>query len=161
MQVRAIVEATSELLGEGVKAEPEIMIPLVAHVRELEVLRRETLAATAEVAARYGLTIRPLVGTMIELPRAALTANQIAREADFFSLEPTISPRRCSVSAATIRVSSCPHTSSATSCQSIRSSPLIRTVSVSSCGLPCNAVDRRGLTSRLGSVANTAATQIP
>ena len=85
MQVRAIVEATSELLGEGVKAEPEIMIPLVAHVRELEVLRRETLAATAEVAARYGLTIRPLVGTMIELPRAALTANQIARAADFFS----------------------------------------------------------------------------
>ena len=85
MQVRAIVEATSELLGEGVKVEPEIMIPLVAHVRELEVLRRETLAATAEVAARYGLTIRPLVGTMIELPRAALTANQIARAADFFS----------------------------------------------------------------------------
>ena len=85
MQVRAIIEATSELLGEGVKAEPEIMIPLVGHRRELEVLRGETLAATAEVAARYGRTIRPLVGTMVELPRAALTANEIAREADFFS----------------------------------------------------------------------------
>jgi pyruvate,orthophosphate dikinase len=85
MQVRAIVEATCELRKEGVQVEPEIMIPLVAHVRELERLRREANAVIEEVSSRYGLRLRLPIGTMIELPRAALTANEIATSADFFS----------------------------------------------------------------------------
>ncbi len=86
MQVRAIVEAACELWRERVKAEPEIMIPLVAGVRELEILRRETLAIIDEVTQKYGIKrAKAPVGTMIELPRAALTADEIATQADFFS----------------------------------------------------------------------------
>jgi pyruvate,orthophosphate dikinase len=85
MQVKAIVAATCELRHEGIKVEPEIMIPLVGHVRELEVLRRETLAAVEEESSRYGQKTAVQVGTMVELPRAALTADQIAVQADFFS----------------------------------------------------------------------------
>jgi pyruvate,orthophosphate dikinase len=85
MQVRAIVEATCELRKEGVRVEPEIMIPLVAHVHELERLRRESVAVVEEISKSYGLRLKVPIGTMIELPRAALTANEIARCADFFS----------------------------------------------------------------------------
>ncbi len=85
MQVRAIMEATCELRRDGVKVEPEIMIPLVAHARELELLRSEVLAVAAEVAKRYGVKGDVSVGTMVELPRAALTAGEVARVADFFS----------------------------------------------------------------------------
>jgi pyruvate,orthophosphate dikinase len=85
MQVRAIVEATCELRRQKVKVHPEIMIPLVGDVKELEVLRRETLAAIKDAAAQYKMKVEPPIGTMIELPRAALTAGKIAAEADFFS----------------------------------------------------------------------------
>jgi pyruvate,orthophosphate dikinase len=85
MQVRAIGEATAELRRQGIKVEPEIMIPLVGLVKELAVLRRETLAVLAEVSTQYGIKLTLPIGTMIELPRAALTADEIAREADFFS----------------------------------------------------------------------------
>ncbi len=85
MQVRAIVEATCELRREGVRVHPEIMIPLVATARELEVLRAEVVAAAADAAARYKRTLQPPIGTMIELPRAALRAADIAQFADFFS----------------------------------------------------------------------------
>ena len=85
MQVRAIIEATCELRKEGVRVEPEIMIPLVAHVHELDRLRGQASAVIEEVSNRYGLRLRVPIGTMIELPRAALTANEIARCADFFS----------------------------------------------------------------------------
>jgi pyruvate,orthophosphate dikinase len=85
MQVRAIVEATCELRREGVKVLPEIMIPLVGDRRELEVLRREVLAATKQAAERYEMKVTNPIGTMIELPRAALTADGIADAADFFS----------------------------------------------------------------------------
>jgi pyruvate,orthophosphate dikinase len=85
MQVRAITEATCQLQREHVDAKPEIMIPLVGHVRELEILRREALAVINEVARSYDQTHRIPIGTMIELPRAALTADEIAGEADFFS----------------------------------------------------------------------------
>jgi len=85
MQVRAIGEATCELRREGLKVFPEIMIPLVAHVRELSLLRSQAQDVLAETAARYGQRLTVPIGTMIELPRAALTAGEIATEAEFFS----------------------------------------------------------------------------
>jgi pyruvate,orthophosphate dikinase len=87
MQVRAIVEATIECVRRKVKAMPEIMIPLVGTRTELEVLRRETEAVIREVKAEEDYTPRLdiKIGTMIEVPRAALTATEIAEIADFFS----------------------------------------------------------------------------
>jgi pyruvate,orthophosphate dikinase len=85
MQVRAIAIATARLLSEGLHPEPEIMIPLVSVTPELEVLRSETEAVLAEVAEEYGVTLDLPIGTMIELPRAAVTADDIALAADFFS----------------------------------------------------------------------------
>ncbi|GLI37435.1 pyruvate, phosphate dikinase [Geobacter hydrogenophilus] len=86
MQVQAIMEAACELTkNEGFTIVPEIMIPLVGVVSELARLRENTVRVCEEVIARYGVKIDYLIGTMIELPRAALTADEIAREADFFS----------------------------------------------------------------------------
>jgi len=85
MQVRAIAEATAALLSQGRRPHPEIMVPLVATVAELEPVRREAVAIIADVAARTGMSLQIPLGTMIELPRAALTAQRIARAADFFS----------------------------------------------------------------------------
>ena len=85
MQARAIFEAAVEVTKRGVKAIPEIMIPLVGHVQELA-LQREVVVDTAKkVFEETGAEVEYLVGTMIELPRAALTANEIAQEAEFFS----------------------------------------------------------------------------
>ena len=86
MQVQAIMEAACELIkNEGYSIVPEIMIPLVAHVKELALLRANAIRVCDEVIARYGVKVEYLIGTMIELPRAALTADQIATEAEFFS----------------------------------------------------------------------------
>jgi len=86
MQVRAIMEAACELVkNEGFTIVPEIMIPLVAVVDELKKLRENAVRVCDEVIARYGVKVDYLIGTMIELPRAALTADEIAREAEFFS----------------------------------------------------------------------------
>lgn len=86
MQVRAIMEAACELVkNEGFKIVPEIMIPLISHVNELKILRANAVKVADEVCASYGVKIDYLIGTMIELPRAALTADAIAREAEFFS----------------------------------------------------------------------------
>jgi pyruvate,orthophosphate dikinase len=86
MQVRAIMEAACELAkDEGFKIIPEIMIPLVGHVNELAYLRKSTEAVCKKVLQEKGVALEYLIGTMIELPRAALTADQVAREADFFS----------------------------------------------------------------------------
>lgn len=86
MQVQAIMEAACELVkNEGYSIVPEIMIPLIATVSELKVLRANAIAICDEVIARYGVKIDYLIGTMIELPRAALTADEIAQEAEFFS----------------------------------------------------------------------------
>ena len=85
MQVRAVLEAACLCAREGVTVIPEIMIPLTGHVRELEV-QKQTLAEEARaVIAEQGIEIEAKFGTMIELPRAALTAGQMAREAEFFS----------------------------------------------------------------------------
>ncbi len=86
MQVQAIMEAACELVkNEGFTIVPEIMIPLIATVAELKVLRANAVRVCEEVIARYGVKVEYLIGTMIELPRAALTADEIAQEAEFFS----------------------------------------------------------------------------
>lgn len=86
MQVQAIMEAACELTkNEGFSIVPEIMIPLVGVVTELARLRENTVRVCEEVIAACGVKVDYLIGTMIELPRAALTADEIAREAEFFS----------------------------------------------------------------------------
>jgi pyruvate,orthophosphate dikinase len=86
MQVQAIMEAACELVrDEQFEIIPEIMIPLVAHVNELRILRANAVKVADEVCQRYGIKVDYLIGTMIELPRAALTADAIAEAADFFS----------------------------------------------------------------------------
>ncbi|MCD6187799.1 MAG: pyruvate, phosphate dikinase, partial [Desulfuromusa sp.] len=86
MQVQAIMEAACELVkNERFKIVPEIMIPLVSHVNELRILRANAIKVADTVCESYGVEIDYLIGTMIELPRAALTADAIAQEADFFS----------------------------------------------------------------------------
>ncbi|MGY1707786.1 pyruvate, phosphate dikinase [Geodermatophilus sp. SYSU D00697] len=85
MQVRAIVEAACERLKAGGDPRPEIMIPLVGAVQELEAIREEAERVITDVCATHGVDLRPLIGTMIEVPRAALTAEEIAQSAEFFS----------------------------------------------------------------------------
>lgn len=85
MQVEAIFHAAYQLKEEGIETEPEIMIPLVGHVNELSLMRKLVDETYQRVKENYSGEIRYTVGTMIEIPRAALTANQIATEADFFS----------------------------------------------------------------------------
>ncbi len=85
MQTRAILEAARELAKEGKKLQPKIMIPLVGHVNELKEVRRQLEAVAKQVTAEEGVSVDYKFGTMIELPRAALTAGQIATVADFFS----------------------------------------------------------------------------
>ena len=85
MQVRAIAEAAVEVKKEGIEVVPEIMIPLIATAEELEILRNESLEVLKGVFSEKQETVECKVGTMIELPRAAITAGEIAEFADFFS----------------------------------------------------------------------------
>ena len=85
MQVRAIMSAACELTKQGKKVYPEIMIPLVGHVNELKNQREVVVRIAEEVLRQYKTKVEYKVGTMIEIPRAALTANEIAAEAEFFS----------------------------------------------------------------------------
>ena len=86
MQVRAIFEATAELLQEGKKPFPEIMIPVTCHVNEINHQYEIVTKVHAEVCTKFGLKkIAHLTGTMIEIPRACLTADKIAETAQFFS----------------------------------------------------------------------------
>jgi len=85
MQVRAIAHAAADRIGAGGQPRPEIMIPLVGAVQELEAAREEAEKVLAEVAEETGVSVHTLIGTMIEVPRAALTAGQIATAAEFFS----------------------------------------------------------------------------
>jgi pyruvate, orthophosphate dikinase len=85
MQVRAIIEAAAERQKAGGNPIVEIMIPLVDAVQELELVREEAERICVEVCEREGVDVKHLIGTMIELPRAAITAGQIAEAADFFS----------------------------------------------------------------------------
>ena len=85
MQTRAIIEGAVEAEKTGVKAYPEIMIPLVGHVNELKWLRDKLDQTASQVVKDSGKTVDYKFGTMIEIPRAALTADQIAEHAEFFS----------------------------------------------------------------------------
>ena len=85
MQTRAIIEAACQLNREGLKVVPEIMIPLVGHVKELRDQKEVVTRVAQQVMTEMGIKIKYLVGTMIEVPRGAMTADQIATEAQFFS----------------------------------------------------------------------------
>jgi pyruvate,orthophosphate dikinase len=85
MQSRAILEATAARLAAGGDPQPEIMIPLVAAVQELELVKADVNAVARAVQQETGTELSFKVGTMIELPRAAMTANEIAEAAEFFS----------------------------------------------------------------------------
>ena len=85
MQVRAIAHAAADRLAAGGDPQPEIMIPLVATVQELEITRESAEKVLAEVTEETGTEVHALIGTMIEVPRAAVTAGEIAKSADFFS----------------------------------------------------------------------------
>jgi pyruvate,orthophosphate dikinase len=85
MQARAILEAACNVQKEGTDVEPEIMIPLVGFLPELKAQAKIVHDAAKQVFAEKGVTIKYLVGTMIELPRACMVADQIAKEAQFFS----------------------------------------------------------------------------
>ncbi|HEY6377611.1 MAG TPA: pyruvate, phosphate dikinase [Candidatus Dormibacteraeota bacterium] len=85
MQVRGIIEAAAQLKREGVDARPEIMVPLVSHVNELSRTREVVERTARQVIAEQGVQVHYKVGTMIEIPRAALTAAAIAEHAEFFS----------------------------------------------------------------------------
>jgi len=85
MQVRAIIEAAVEVKRQGKGVLPEIMIPLVGTVEELVLLKKRAIAVADEVMQKAGTKVDYLIGTMIEVPRAALVADQIAEEAEFFS----------------------------------------------------------------------------
>jgi len=85
MQVQAIMEAACELAKERVKVIPEIMIPLVGHVKELEITRNLTVSVAERIQKEYKVRVPYTVGTMIELPRACITSDEIAAHADFYS----------------------------------------------------------------------------
>jgi pyruvate,orthophosphate dikinase len=85
MQSRAILEAAAERIRAGGVPRVEIMVPLVANVQEFETVKQNIIQVARDVRAETGVHLEFLVGTMIELPRAALTADQIAEAAEFFS----------------------------------------------------------------------------
>ncbi len=85
MQVRAIMEAACAVTREGVKVEPEIMIPLTGTVGEMKLTHEMTRSVADTVMADAGADVKYLIGTMIEVPRAALVADRIAEDAEFFS----------------------------------------------------------------------------
>ena len=85
MQVRAIIEAACELAKEGQTVVPEIMIPLVGNVLEIKNQKAIVMQVAEEVVKERGIKVTYMIGTMIEVPRAAITADEIATEAEFFS----------------------------------------------------------------------------
>jgi pyruvate,orthophosphate dikinase len=85
MQVRAIAHAAAELKKAGKDPKPEVMIPLTASVQEMEIAREATAKVLAEVEAETGVHVHTMIGTMIEVPRAAMIAGEIAKSAEFFS----------------------------------------------------------------------------
>lgn len=85
MQAKAIIEAAVKVSKDGIKVHPEIMIPLVGTLKELKIIKDRIIKIAEEVFAKKGVKISYKVGTMIEVPRAALVADKIATEAEFFS----------------------------------------------------------------------------
>jgi pyruvate, orthophosphate dikinase len=127
MQVRAIAEATANLEREGKSPKPEIMIPLVGTARELEVARAITEEVLAVVRHETNAKLEIPIGTMIEVPRACITAGEIAKHADFFSFGTNDLTQ---MTYGYSRASSFRNTSSKRSCPVIRSPHSTRRVSV-------------------------------
>jgi pyruvate,orthophosphate dikinase len=85
MQAQAVLEAACEVKKAGIDVKPEIMIPLISHVSELKTQEKVVREAAEDVFEKYGMEVDYLVGTMIEIPRAAITADEVASVAEFFS----------------------------------------------------------------------------
>ncbi|GAI09464.1 unnamed protein product, partial [marine sediment metagenome] len=85
MQARAVFEAACEVTKMGIKVIPEVMIPVVMEAKELANQRKIVDKIAKETINKYGVKLKYMIGTMIEIPRAALTADEVAKEADFFS----------------------------------------------------------------------------
>lgn len=85
MQTRAIIEAAINVQNEGIKVKPEIMIPLVGEIKELQYVKDIVTKTASDVIKEKNANLEYMVGTMIEIPRAALLADEIAKEAEFFS----------------------------------------------------------------------------
>ncbi|EQF86851.1 PEP-utilizing enzyme, TIM barrel domain protein [Clostridioides difficile 655] len=85
MQSKAIIQGAIEAIKAGVKVSPEIMVPLVGEVNELKIIRKMIVETVDAIIKEEGIEVPYTVGTMIEIPRACLTADEIAQEADFFS----------------------------------------------------------------------------
>ncbi|PKL20056.1 MAG: pyruvate, phosphate dikinase [Spirochaetae bacterium HGW-Spirochaetae-4] len=85
MQVRAIIEAALNVTEKGIEVHPEIMIPLVGHYKEFEYTKKHAIETIEKVFAERGKKVEYKIGTMIEVPRAAITADEIAKSAEFFS----------------------------------------------------------------------------
>ena len=95
MQARAVFEAAAEVQKSGIKVKPEVMIPLVGFKRALDLQVAVVHAAAEAVMAEKKVKFNYLVGTMIEVPRGALTADQIAQSAEFFSFGTNDLTRTC------------------------------------------------------------------
>ena len=85
MQVRAIFEAACELVKKGKKVMPEVMIPLIGTTGEMKMIKEYAIEVAEAVIKEYGVKVDYMIGTMIEIPRAALLAGEIAKDAEFFS----------------------------------------------------------------------------
>jgi pyruvate,orthophosphate dikinase len=85
MQVKAIFQAACELKMKGIDVKPEVMIPLIGMISELKLVKEQLVLVAQETIDSYGVNLDYTFGTMIEIPRAALTADEIAKEAEFFS----------------------------------------------------------------------------
>jgi pyruvate,orthophosphate dikinase len=85
MQVRAIFEAACNMAKQGVVVKPEVMIPLTGHVNELKVIQPQLIEIAKDVMAEKGVEVEYKFGTMIEIPRACVTADEVASVAEFFS----------------------------------------------------------------------------
>jgi len=85
MQVRAIIEAACDLMNKGIKVYPEIMLPVISMVEEMHAQKEIVVQTANKVMKEKNKKVKYLIGTMIELPRAAITADEIAKEAEFFS----------------------------------------------------------------------------
>ena len=93
MQARAVFEAAAEVQKAGIKVKPEVMIPLVGFKKELDLQVEVVHAAAKAVMAEKKVKLNYMVGTMIEIPRGALTADEIAQTAEFLASARTTSPR--------------------------------------------------------------------
>ena len=130
MQAQAIFEAAVQCARKGIKVIPEVMIPLVGDVKELQNQKKIVVDMAEKVFAQKGVKVKYMVGTMIEVPRGALTADEVAKEAEFFSFGTNDLTQTTFGFSATTREVSSATTGRRTSLPKIRSRCSMRTVSV-------------------------------